>query len=194
MGAPALGRKAVNALPGYGEDYEHNGRSVSRVFALANIDPTWTRSVLVSVDNPHCVTFLETEAALLSFDDRQPELAAKLITIADREAPDGMSGHERPFADGINLQWAFVRPDQRILARVFERGEGWTRSSGSSATAVAWAVRHLGLTAEAIVCVEMLGGAPTILFDDRTGRARYFGVAIREDKLKADPPNSLSER
>src|SRR6185503_11687965 len=119
----ALGSEAVKAFPDYGENYLYNGQGVSRVYALANVDSTWTRSVLVSVDNPHCVTFLETEESLLSLDDRQLELADKLPAIADRIAPRPMTSHERPFADGINLQWAFVGPDRRVMARVFERGE-----------------------------------------------------------------------
>lgn len=78
MGWPTYRSDAVRALKGYGEDYIQNGHSFSRVFVLKQIDPTWTRSVFVSVDNPHCVTFLDTEEGVLSLDKREDELRVRL--------------------------------------------------------------------------------------------------------------------
>jgi len=184
MGVPTFGPQAVNASSSYGEEYEHNGRRLSRVSALAEVDPTWTRSLLVCVDNPHCVTFLDDVTSLASLDHRKVELKSRLTAIAFSSLRGEVRGDGLPCADGINLQWAFVGPD-KIHARVFERGEGWTDSSGSSATAIACAARHLGFTKEATVRVKMLANSPLVIqFDDRTRRVKYFGLAIPEDKVK----------
>jgi len=69
---------------------------------------------------------------------------------------------------------------------VFERGEGPTLSSGSSATAVASAARELGLIEAKTVNVRMPGGVAPVRFDERNGslaRVMLFGVA-----QQANPP------
>ena len=86
----------------------------------------------------------------------------------------------------INLQWACVTGPDSIEARVFERGEGPTLSSGSSATAVASAARKLGLLNAKSVDVRMPGGVAPVRFDERNGsleRVMLFGEA-----RQANPP------
>jgi diaminopimelate epimerase len=58
-----------------------------------------------------------------------------------------------------------------------QRGEGWTRSSGSSATAVASAARHLGLVTAPTVYVKFPGGSLPVRFEEGSGQVEYFGVA-----------------
>jgi len=62
---------------------------------------------------------------------------------------------------------------------VFERGEGWTKSSGTSATAVASAARHLGLTTASTVSVVMPGGVAPVRFGERVA---LFGEAHRTNR------------
>jgi diaminopimelate epimerase len=59
---------------------------------------------------------------------------------------------------GVNLQWAARASGNRVLARVFERGEGPTASSGTSACAVACAAWCAGWVEGAEVAVVMPGG------------------------------------
>jgi diaminopimelate epimerase len=110
-----------------------------------------------------------------------------VIACAPADAADRERG--RSFRRGINLQWARVNDatapggEGRVAARIFERGEGPTRSSGSSATAVACAAWHLGLLRSRSILVATPGGeAPIELDVDAAGqisRARLFGVAKR---------------
>jgi diaminopimelate epimerase len=110
----------------------------------------------------------------------------RLSAIANSTESDGMRGTGRPCMNGINLQWACVIGPDSIEARVFERGEGPTLSSGSSATAVASAARKLGLLDAKTVNVKMPGGVAPVRFDERNGsleRVMLFGEA-----QQANPP------
>jgi diaminopimelate epimerase len=180
MGIPTFGPEMVEASLAFIGISELNGRKVSRVFALEQIDADWTSSQFVNVGNPHCVTFLKTLDSLVSMDKRESVLAAELTRIAYSSVSGAARGAGQPCRNGVNLQWAFVAGPDEIKARVFERGEGWTRSSGSSATAVASAARHLGLITATTVRVAMPGGAAPVRFaqsNDRVERVRLFGEA-----------------
>jgi diaminopimelate epimerase len=178
---PIFGPEAVEASEDDLGTAQLGGRDVSRVLPLTNIDRAWCCSQFVRVGNPHCVTFLETLDALLIIDRQSAKLTSDLTVIANSSVSGGARGKGRPCKYGINLQWASVVAPGQIHARVFERGEGWTKSSGSSATAVASAARHLGLTTEAIVHVSMPGGAAPVRFDEQSGRVLFFGRAGRVD-------------
>jgi diaminopimelate epimerase len=187
MGIPAYGLAAVGAAPEHVAVSEFDGRIVARVFDLEKIEPSWTCSQFVNVGNPHCVTFLRSpdllpSMAQLGSDNWLPRLSA----IANSTESDGVRGEGRPCKNGINLQWACVTGPDSIEARVFERGEGPTLSSGSSATAVASAARKLGLVDAKTVNVGMPGGVAPLRFDERNGgleRVMLFGEA-----RQADPP------
>jgi diaminopimelate epimerase len=78
-----------------------------------------------------------------------------------------------------------IGPDT-VDARVFERGEGPTLSSGSSATAVASAARMLGLLGATTVNVAMPGGVAPVRFDESNGileRVMLFGEARKANPL-----------
>lgn len=126
---------------------------------LAAINPQWTRSQFVRIGNPHCVTLVEHVSALP--DNRQmhqPDLFDPLKAIAF--APP--AGDGRPCAAGVNLQWAARDSANRLIARVFERGEGPTASSGTSASAVACAAWRAGWVKAGEVAVVMPGGTAPV--------------------------------
>ena len=183
LGAPRFGADAVGAQ-GSGVVPVGDGRAC-RVARLAELDAAWDRSVFVRLGNPHCVTFPSDPAKLPGIEAlREADLHAALARIAfaradqDRNAGEGGCGD--PCPAGVNLQWAAVLGEGRLAARVFERGEGATASSGSSAAAVACAAWHRGLVAAGEVFVEMPGGTVPLQLtgDGRTlRRVRLQGVA-----------------
>ncbi|MBE0614196.1 MAG: diaminopimelate epimerase [Burkholderiales bacterium] len=187
MGVPTYGLAAVGAAPEHVGVSTFDCRIVARVFDLEKIDPLWTCSQFVNVGNPHCVTFLKSPDLLptmeqLGSDTWMPGLSA----VANSTGSGGVRGTGRPCKNGINLQWACVTGPDCIAARVFERGEGPTMSSGTSATAVASAARELGLVDAKTVDVKMPGGVAPVRFDERSGslaRVMLFGEA-----QQANPP------
>ena len=187
MGVPTYGLSAVGAAPENVGVSEFDGHIVARVFELEKIEALWTCSQFVNVGNPHCVTFLSSPELLPSMEQLgSGKWLARLAAIANSTASDGMRGAGRPCRNGINLQWACVTGPDSIDARVFERGEGPTLSSGTSATAVACAARKLALLDAKIVNVRMPGGVAPVRFDERNGslvRVMLFGEARR-----ANPP------
>jgi diaminopimelate epimerase len=187
MGVPAYGLSAVGAAPEHVGVSEFDHRVVARVYDLEKIDPAWTCSQFVNVGNPHCVTFLKSPDLLPSMEQLgSEEWMPRLSAIANSTESESPRGAGRPCKHGINLQWACVTGPDSIDARVFERGEGPTLSSGSSATAVASAARKLGLLDAKTVNVRMPGGIAPVRFDERNGsleRVMLFGEAQR-----ANPP------
>ena len=187
MGVPTYGLSAVGAAPEHVGVSEFDGRIVARVFDLEKIEASWTCSQFVNVGNPHCVTFLKSPDQLPSMEQLGSEKwLPRLSAIANSTESDGMRGAGRPCKNGINLQWACVIGSDNIEARVFERGEGPTLSSGSSATAVASAARKLGLVDAKTINVRMPGGVAPVRFDERNGsleRVMLFGEA-----QQANPP------
>ena len=183
MGVPSYGPSAVGASPEYVGASEFEGRATSRVFALEQIEASWTCSQFVSVGNPHCVTFLKNPGLLPSMEQLgSRNWKPRLTAIANSIESDGVRGGGRPCKSGINLQWASLLGPDTIAARVFERGEGPTLSSGSSATAVASAARELGLLRAKTVQVVMPGGVAPVRFDESDGVLKcvmLFGEAQR---------------
>ena len=157
LGQPQFGPLAVGAV---GVERALVGRhEFSHVAALAAINPQWARSQCVRVGNPHCVTLVEQVSALPDNQAmHQPALFNPLQAIAF--APPAGSG--QPCAAGINLQWAARASGNRVIARVFERGEGPTASSGTSATAVACAAWWAGWVEGGEVAVVMPGGTAPV--------------------------------
>lgn len=153
LGQPVFGPSAVSAEGVAQQD------GFSHVAALSTIDPQWARSQFVRVGNPHCVTLLEQVDALPNHHGmHQPGLFERLQAIAF--APPVGSG--RPCARGINLQWAAHASGNQVVARVFERGEGPTASSGTSASAVACAAWRAGWVGAGEVAVVMPGGTAPV--------------------------------
>ncbi|MEO6679314.1 MAG: diaminopimelate epimerase [Pseudomonas sp.] len=175
LGEPSFGPLAVGAQGVEGVTLNH--RDVSHVQPLSALDPAWCRSQFVRIGNPHCVTLVTAAEALPSNEQmRAPVLAEGLTRIA-YAMPTGAG---QPCAAGVNLQWAMRETEGRIVARVFERGEGPTQSSGTSASAVACAAWRVGWVTAGEVKVVMPGGTAPVLLEEELGelsRVRLFGTA-----------------
>ncbi|WP_460145255.1 diaminopimelate epimerase [Pseudomonas sp. S2_A02] len=175
LGQPSFGPEAVGAQGV--EPVTLKGREVSHVRPLSALDPSWSHSQFVRIGNPHCVTLLANADALPSNEQmREPPLAQGLMHIA-YAMPTGTG---QPCVAGVNLQWAMLESERRIVARVFERGEGPTASSGTSASAVACAAWRVGWVTAGEVKVVMPGGTAPILLEESDGelsRVRLFGTA-----------------
>jgi diaminopimelate epimerase len=154
-----------------------NGRELSHVQPLSALNAAWSRSQFVRVGNPHCVTLVDSADALPSNEQmREPVLGERLTQIA-YAMPTGAGN---PCPAGINLQWAMRLSAGHIAARVFERGEGPTASSGTSASAVACAAWRVGWVDAGEVKVTMPGGTAPILLEEEQGalsRVSLFGTA-----------------
>lgn len=175
LGQPGFGARAVGAQNV--ENVDFNGRDVSVVKPLATLDPAWSHSQFVRIGNPHCVTLLDDRAALPSNQQMRESPLNQGLTAIAYAMPTGAGN---PCPAGVNLQWAVLDSPQKILARVFERGEGPTASSGTSASAVASAAWRVGWVAAGEVQVVMPGGTAPILLEEAGGelrRVRLFGTA-----------------
>ncbi|PVZ56890.1 diaminopimelate epimerase [Pseudomonas sp. B1(2018)] len=175
LGQPGFGPSAVSA-----EGVETallNGRELSHVKPLSALNGAWSRSQFARVGNPHCVTLVENADDLPSNEQmREPALGEGLMRIA-YAMPVGAG---KPCPAGINLQWAMRLSEGHIAARVFERGEGPTASSGTSASAVACAAWRVGWVRAGEVKVTMPGGTAPILLEEERGelsRVSLFGTA-----------------
>ena len=175
LGRPGFGPRAVGAKAV--ESVQINNRDVSHVQPLAQLNPDWAHSQFVRIGNPHCVTLLSDASALPSNEQmREPTLNQRLTAIA-YAMPTGAGN---PCPAGVNLQWAALASPQQVLARVFERGEGPTASSGTSASAVACAAWRVGWVEAGEVRVVMPGGTAPVLLEVSEGellRVRLFGTA-----------------
>ncbi|WP_247256051.1 diaminopimelate epimerase [Pseudomonas moorei] len=175
LGKPGFGPEAVSAQGV--ESVACNGRELSHVQPLAALNGAWSRSQFVRVGNPHCVTLVDSADALPGNEQmREPALGEGLTQIA-YAMPTGAG---KPCPAGINLQWAMRLSPGHIAARVFERGEGPTASSGTSASAVACAAWRVGWVDAGEVKVTMPGGTAPILLEQDQGelsRVSLFGTA-----------------
>jgi diaminopimelate epimerase len=184
IGAPGFGAHAVGAKGEGVGTATLNTREVNRIERLAALNPAWHNSVFVRVGNPHCVTLVTNMSDLPGFEHlHEAKLNAALTRIA---FVAGASGDGDPCPGGINLQWAAPLGANRIAARVFERGEGPTASSGTSASAVASAAWWCGWVQAGLVEVVMPGGTAPLRLIERDGQLQHvqlFGAA----RLKPEP-------
>lgn len=175
LGQPGFGPEVVGAQTV--ENVQFNNRDVSHVQPLAQLNPDWAHSQFVRIGNPHCVTLLSDAAALPSNEQMRESTLNQRLTAIAYAMPTGAGN---PCPAGINLQWAALASPQKILARVFERGEGPTASSGTSASAVACAAWRVGWVESGEVQVVMPGGIAPVLLEVSEGellRVKLFGMA-----------------
>jgi diaminopimelate epimerase len=100
-----------------------------------------------STGNPHCVVLDENPT---------PQLARHLGPLIERDAR---------FPRRTNVQFMEVLDRANIRIEIWERGAGYTLSSGSSSTAAAAVAHQLGLCDE-LITVQMPGGRLTVQFDE----------------------------
>ncbi|MDO7926840.1 diaminopimelate epimerase [Pseudomonas sp. KFB-139] len=111
------------------------------------IDDTEFQLNPVSMGNPHCVIFVTQPTETL---------ARNLGPIIE---------HLSIFPNRTNVQFVRVIDRQNIEMHIWERGVGYTLSSGTSSCAAAAVSRRLGLV-DAKIAVRMPGGVITIELDD----------------------------
>jgi len=178
IGTPGFGPGAVGAKGTGVRGALLEEVRVSRVERLAELHPDWHASVFVRVGNPHCVTLVPNIEALPGFEQlHEVPLNPALTRIAFAE---GEFGKGDPCPAGVNLQWAAKAGENRIMARVFERGEGPTASSGTSASAVASAAWLAGWVSAGMVEVVMPGGTAPVRLIEHEGalqQVQLFGAA-----------------
>ncbi|MCX7027681.1 MAG: diaminopimelate epimerase [Spirochaetes bacterium] len=115
-------------------------------------------AIFVSMGNPHCVLFV---------DDPSPELAKRLGPLVENNAL---------FPRRTNVQFAKVLGPHRMRIEIWERGAGYTLSSGSSSCAAAAAARRLGYVSGKVE-MQMPGG--TLHLDLSFPSIRMTGPAVR---------------
>jgi len=148
--------------------------------AVAELSAPW-HAQAVSVGNPHLVLFAEPAAA---------ELASHLLTPLAAQ----LEAHPE-FPNRTNVQFAQALARDTVAALVFERGVGWTESSGSSAMAVVAAGRALGLLGDQ-VSVHMPGGMLRVWVQDPK-RWTLSGAVVRVfsgDFFDGEASSSTSSR
>jgi len=117
-------------------------QSVPRVIKLAVGEVT---GMPVSMGNPHFVIFVE------EFEAGWQEEAAEI-------------GRHAAFKEGVNVELVRVRDRGHVEIRIFERGVGETRSSGTGSCAAAVAAIDAG-QADSPLEVEAPGGMQTVRWD-----------------------------
>ncbi len=118
------------------------------------------RVTCLSVGNPHAVHF--TDAQLSDFP---------LEAIGEQ-----VQNHPR-FPNRVNFEVVRRISPSRFSARIYERGEGETPSSGTGSTACAVAARLLGYT-DAEVAVELPGGVLEIAWEGEGKPAWLDGPTV----------------
>ncbi|MFK0050416.1 diaminopimelate epimerase [Streptomyces sp. NPDC090741] len=106
------------------------------------------RVTCVRLGNPHCVVLLD--------EDPADEELARRIGPAVRD--------HALFTQRVNVELLNVIDRENIRIEIFERGAGYTLSSGNSACTAAFAARALGL-AGSRTTVHMPGGRVTVDID-----------------------------
>lgn len=178
IGTPGFGPQAVGAKGDGVTDTLLGPHRVNRVERLACLHPAWHSSVFVRVGNPHCVTLAADIEALPGFEQLHENPLNDALTRIAFAA--GALGSGDPCPAGVNLQWAARLGPDRIAARVFERGEGPTASSGTSASAVASAAWRCGWVKAGLVEVVMPGGTAPVRLIEQQGdlaQVQLFGAA-----------------
>ncbi|MDQ6789560.1 MAG: diaminopimelate epimerase [Candidatus Dormibacteraeota bacterium] len=125
------------------------------------------RCRLVDVGNPHCVVFDQPVT---------PERCRELGPWLERD------DH---FPQRTNVQLVEVLDRRRARIEIWERGAGYTLASGSSATAVAAVLIHLGLTDPELEMV--MPGGVLQLRESESGSLLQSGPARRVFSALLDP-------
>ena len=97
-----------------------------------------------TVGNPHCIVLCEEPSEVPS-----AELTRRYGPLIERDAR---------FPNRTNCQFMQILDRQNIRIEIWERGAGYTLTSGSSATAAAAVAHKLGLC-DATIVVHMSGGS-----------------------------------
>lgn len=150
-GVGAAGGSAPEGAGGSGGEDDAGGEGESAAEPVGQLS-----AVLVSIGNPHCVVFGESE----------PWRSLERTDL-DRLGP-ALTTHPA-FKQGINVQLARILATDRIEFLVWERGVGHTTASGTSACAVAVAAVASGRLPPGEKTLVMEGGTLRVQVDDDLG-------------------------
>jgi diaminopimelate epimerase len=125
---------------------------------LAAADQTWPVTC-VSMGNPHCVVFTDTDVRELDLAKIGPEFE-----------------HHSRFPKRINTEFVNVIDDTHLRMRVWERGSGETLACGTGTCATVVAAVLNGLTKDE-VSVELLGGELFVQWDRKANLVYMTGPA-----------------
>ena len=114
----------------------------SAVDTILNVDGTDYRVTCVSMGNPHCITFMESQ------DDVE--------NLAIEKIGPKFENHE-VFPDRVNTEFVYAQDEHNIRMRVWERGSGETWACGTGACATAVAAILCG-KAQSPVTIHLNGG------------------------------------
>ncbi len=128
---------------------------------------------ILSVGNPHAVHLSDIPVADLPLADLGPEVQA----------------HPR-FPDQVNFEVVNVLDEGRLRARVFERGEGETPSSGTGSTACAVAARVAGRTGPEVE-IELPGGMLRVAWEGPGQEAWLDGPTV--EVFRGEWPDTSSD-
>ena len=132
------------------------------------------RGTCLSIGNPHCV---------IPVDDITEQKARQLGPLVEN--------HEM-FPNRINMQLLKVIDRQTIEIRIWERGAGYTLTSGSSSCAAAGAAHEMGLVGDKVT-VKMPGGKLFVeIEDDQTVYLTGPVEKVFEGRLGPDLQEKLS--
>jgi diaminopimelate epimerase len=109
------------------ENIPVNGPKRDVIDEVLILDSKSYKMTCVSVGNPHCVLFV---------DEPSKQMAMDMGPIVETH---------KLFPKGVNVQFAKIIDKQNVQIEIWERGAGYTLSSGSSSCAVFSAANKLGL-------------------------------------------------
>ncbi len=140
------------------------GQRTARVFAANLVEVSMGRPDLIALDEPLVVGGTILAANIISMGN--PHCVFILDSPPDedmtRTLGTQVESHPR-FPQRTNVQFVYLISPQHVIAQVWERGAGYTLSSGSSSCAVAAVMRTKGLCDDEIA-VEMPGGTLNVTF------------------------------
>ena len=182
---PQFGASAVKASQALMQkSAEGSGQAIRYFFpALAEIGMTitgiqgvWDTSVLLHIGNPHCGDIRRRDPLQL------PDLAdLRRCDRALRDIAYRAGSPTAPSAEGLNLQWVWPESRTRLRLSIYERGEGPTPASGSSACR-GGAPYALNLI-EQQVEVAMPGGALAISIEGAPTSIKSVTLSGYADKI-----------
>lgn len=115
----------------------------------------------VSMGNPHCVTYMDSEDEVMNLE-------------IDKVGP--LFENNEIFPERVNAEFVKVIDRNTLLMRVWERGSGETMACGTGACAVAVATMLNGLCEDSVT-VKLLGGDLKITWDKKSDLVYMEGSA-----------------
>lgn len=153
MGTPAFAAENIPVAIDVQKPSNKNGDKVDIMPILdypLKLDNTLLHVSLVSMGNPHAVTFLDQPLDNYPLGEIGPKVE-----------------HHPLFPQRTNFEIARVVNEKTIEVRVWERGAGETLSCGSGACAVAVLASHKGLVRGKKVDIILRGGRLSVSRDSR---------------------------